>query len=511
MKRWFADHKKEVIIIVGILILSSFLRFYRLSSIFALTIDEEYQADLAMTIVHKFHIIWIGVNAAQLGFYLGPFWTYFTAFWLWVSNGNPLLTGYISASIGVITTLALYLVGSKLFSFKIAVIASLLYASLPLIVFFDQKYWNPTLVPLLSLIALYCFYAVPKSPRWWIVFGFIYGLVFHIHLSLVPLILPAIVIFWKNRAKVSREIIFAAITVFILTISPLIAFDYFHKGSNILTPLRIKEITRNKVDRVDPIFHAKSMFLSLGRLWYLQPGTSNADETNWSCTSSSVSDKSLFIDKVTTRTKPVFWVRLVSLLIVLAFLAYPQTWRKRSTQLLAIQILILGGAFLFFTGSALEYYLLGVFPLLLFIPGLYLERFKALLIQGVGLAVLLVVVGLGIYTVIQASSIFSLKVQKKLIRQTMQIVGNKSFDLVDYGECHKTAGWRILYSVYARRPSSSSTDSILGWLYPREISNEPTDYTIRLSEKRIPVPFNQSAASDVFTEGGFTAYVFKNR
>ena len=135
--------------ILLILFIAAFLRFYNLSETFVFAGDEEHQAILAQSIVKDFHIIWVGVNAGHLGFYLGPYWAYFTSLWLALSNGDPLITGYIASSIGVLTTLLTILVGSILFSKRVGLLSGLLYATLPLMVFFDQKYWNPTLIPAL--------------------------------------------------------------------------------------------------------------------------------------------------------------------------------------------------------------------------------------------------------------------------------------------------------------------------------------------------------------------------
>lgn len=93
--------------ILAVLLLALFTRLYGLPEKAVFTADEEYQANIAMTLVRHFHIIWIGVSAANTDFYLGPYWSYFTAFLLLISKGDPLLLNYISALIGVITVFAL--------------------------------------------------------------------------------------------------------------------------------------------------------------------------------------------------------------------------------------------------------------------------------------------------------------------------------------------------------------------------------------------------------------------
>src|SRR3989344_5462278 len=158
MKFLLKSRNLYILSLVLIIVLSAFLRFHNLPQLFIVSIDEEYQATLAQTIVQHFHIIWIGVSAANLDFYLGPFWTYFTALWLFLSKGDPLITGYISSVIGVLTTILVFIVGLRLFNPRVGLIASLLYACLPLMVYFDQKYWNPSPVPFLSLLIVLAIY-----------------------------------------------------------------------------------------------------------------------------------------------------------------------------------------------------------------------------------------------------------------------------------------------------------------------------------------------------------------
>ncbi len=102
-----------------------------------------------MTLVKDFHPIWIGVSASFLDYYLGPYFTYFTAFWLWLSQGDPEITAYVAGVVGVITSVVIFFAGWRIFNLTTGMIGSLLYAGLPIFVFYDQKYWNPMFVQLI--------------------------------------------------------------------------------------------------------------------------------------------------------------------------------------------------------------------------------------------------------------------------------------------------------------------------------------------------------------------------
>ncbi len=367
---------KYRIAILVILLIAAALRFYNLPEAFVFAGDEEHQVILAQSIVKDFHIIWIGVNAAHLGFYLGPYWTYFTAFWLWLSGGNPLITGYVSSAIGLVATFTIIIVGSALFGRRTGLSAGLLYATLPIIVFFDQRYWNPSLIPLLSLLLLFALCKLKDNPKMAILYGAGFGMVFHSHLSLIPL--AGVALFWIiwKKIKLPKKILFLSAAAFIIMILPLIAFDYFHKGSNITTPLRFSGIAAEPVNRVNPAHHFQALFQTMGRIWYLTPFSNNADEVIAPCAVSSRTDTKPELKNISKRFNPPFFLSFAGSAVFFLFLFNKATWKKQNNLLLALSLLTIVTSFLFFPGAAFEYYLLGIFPLLLFLPGILLDYFK---------------------------------------------------------------------------------------------------------------------------------------
>ena len=501
----FISFKTSVIII---LILSAFLRFYNLPNSFVFAGDEEHQAILAQSLIKHFHIIWIGVNAAHLGFYLGPFWAYFTAFWLWISKGNPLITGYVSSVIGVLTTTLVIFAGKSMFGKKTALLTGLLYASLPLIVFLDQKYWNPSTIPFLSVCILLSLYKLKDNPRWLSLFAVSFGLIFHTHLSLLPIFF--IFIFWIifKRIRLSKKIIFSSAFLFLLTISPLIAFDYFHKGSNIGTPLRFNEIAAAPENRINPVHHFTALFQTLGRIWYIKPISNNSDELISSCAYSSRTDTNPILNIISTRFNPPVWLSLASLILILTFLINKSTWQKDQYILLSLFLITIIGSFLLFPGGAYEYYLLGIFPLLLFIPGIFSDYYK----KGIKVVYLSVFIlsFLGIFTIATNNPVFGLAGKEDLVKRVIQQIDDQPFELKQTGLCHFYEAWRYLFVENGKTPERSDSDQGLGWLYQNEITGKPVKYTVIMSESRYPVKFDITGAT-VINSKGFTAYVFKDK
>jgi len=504
---FFIRHKVLFSLLI-ILTLAAFLRFYKAYDLFVFTADEEYALALSQTIVNDFHIVWIGENASNTGFYMGPFWVYFTSIWLYLSGGMPGIVAYVAAGIGVLTTLIMFLTARILFGFKTAMFSTLLYATLPLTVYYDKKYWLLSPAPLISLSLLLTIYLTRFSIKWWIAVAFLYGMVFHIHLSLVPYGLLIIYCALRQKSKLvkNKKIVFLTAAAFLFTISPLIMFDYFHKGSNIATPFRVAEQVKERQNSFNAVGHLKTLFISLGRLWYLAPNRSNSDEVLHAC-SPYYLNKNLHIPEVTTtNTQTPIWLSFFSFFLLGWFLIRKATWKKESTKLLALSLIFLLLAYILLPNVPLEYYLTGSFPLLLFIPGLVTQLSN----KSISFSMVFLILAfslLGIFTIATATSEYGLSTKIQLIKKVMTVVKDKKFELKEEGLCHGNEGWRLLFKKYGRMPERSSTDKSLGYLYPDEISKSPVDYRIIVSEARIPVIFN-SAKAHTISEGGFRAYIF---
>lgn len=469
-------------LVIGVFLLSLSLRLYHLNQNFVFGIDEEYQAYLAQTIIKNFHIVWIGVGSTA-DFYLGPLWTYVTAFLLFLSRGDPLITGYFASVLGSSAAVLVYFVGKKLAGKAVGVVTSLFHALLPLLVFYDQKFWNVSLTPLLSLIMFLSLLNLKRQPKWLVVFALAFGLVFHTHLSL--LFFGPVAIFWLlfNKIRITRSLWFVSITIFLAVYSPLLVFDYFHNWSNLTTPIRL--ITGIKPSGIGLGNKTNNLSNYLGRVWYLRPYQNNADEVNWGCTYS--------------QTVSFVAIRALAVLLLVVFLLSPKTWKSEKLKLLAITMTAFLMTYFAFPGNTYEYYLLGFFPLYLFIPAIFLQKNK------ISVFVVAIVCLLGIRTVMTAKNDYGLGVKRELIGKVMQIVGDKPFTLSSEGKCHIAEGWRYLFSVYGRKPEKSDTDKIFGWLYPEEITDQLPIYRVTIYESRL---YNFMEQGDgFFRNGGFEVLI----
>ncbi len=488
--------KRSSPLLVPIIFLAITLRFLTLKNLMPFTPDESYLAYIAQTIIKDFHVIWIGWSALGFDLYLGPFWIYIITPFLMLSKLDPVILGYLNSFFGVLTTILIYWLGKKMFNEKAGLIASLLYASLPLVVFYDQKAYPPA-VPFLSVLIALALYMTKKSNKWWFLFAAAYGMVFHIHLSLILVIFIAFYWAWIRRRSLDFKIIAGSIVIFLLMTSPLIVFDYFKKGSNITAPLRAIQMARSQQAGIEVSYHWTSLVQTMGRIWYLKPFSESSDEILAPCANDSLS----------TFTKPPLIISLLSLFLLGYFVLKKNSWKNEQKRLL----LLLSFSFLIpFTFlpiiNPVEYYLLGFLPLFFLIVGIVLSELKAPWKLPAYLLVL-AAISHGIFTIFVAKGSFGLATKQRIITRVSQTLGDESFYLDREGSCQKYGGWRYLFMTYGQRPAQSAEDKSFSWLHPEEISSETPKYTVIVKETRatqdIPIGYKS-----IIEEGGFTAFIY---
>ncbi len=488
-------------LILSIIILAAYLRFHNLEKMFVFTVDEEYHVALATNLISHFHLKLIGVSIST-GFYLGPLWTYLTALLLYFSHSLYSLA-YTAAGLGVLTTFFVFITGCELFNFWVGLLASLLYSCLPLIVYFDQKYWNDTPIPLLTLGMVLSISKSQNNKWWYVLFALLLGLLFHTHLSPILIGLFGLGLFIKQINQIPSKIIITSALIFFILISPLVLFDLTHHFQNITSPFKLTHTFHSGIT-FNPSNHLLILFQTLGRFWYLNPGSSNADENNWGCTSLSLPEIPSYIDKYSTRTTPLIGISLLSLIVFLFFLINPKTWRNFNSKLVAVSTVFIIVPFVFFPGGGLEYYLLGTFPLLCLI---FTKVFIDIKITEKALPIfILIIVAFSFYTISQVNTEFGMANKISIVKSVSNIVGKKSFYLSSDVGCQQYGGWREIFAYYGKLPSASYTDSNLGWLYPNEIKKGPFFFDVVITEKRMKTKITGKKIMTI-GKGGYKVFI----
>ncbi len=228
--------------LVLILLLAAFLRLYRISGQMEFLGDQGRDVLIVQRFLKKGDLMFIGPQTSIGGMYLGPWYYYLMAPALLLANFNPVGPSIMVALIGVATVWLAYKVGKEWFNKETGVLAALLTAISPVIVYYSIFSWNPNVMPFFALLSIWLTWRIWQKNEFkklpWL--GFSLGMVLNSH-YLGLLLLPLVAFFWflalkKNWHKKTQKHFILHTSYFILILfflmSPLILFDLKHDFLN---------------------------------------------------------------------------------------------------------------------------------------------------------------------------------------------------------------------------------------------------------------------------------------
>jgi 4-amino-4-deoxy-L-arabinose transferase-like glycosyltransferase len=250
-------------ILIAILLIASFLRLWNFSNTLQFLGDQGRDAIVVSRIFKEKDIILIGPVTSTGNMYLGPLYYYFMAPFLMLSYPSPLGPAYAVAVLSIVTTGLMYWLGKEIVGDRAAMIGALLFALSSTAVSFARFSWNPNPAPLFSLLLLWCLYRTQKKQLWFWA-GVSACIAVLIQLHYVTLLTGLIAgFFWlkqawemrKQKVTVQKNFVFAtlaAVGIFVLSLTPLIAFDFRHEWLNVRSLQEFLATSQNGVASMPP-------------------------------------------------------------------------------------------------------------------------------------------------------------------------------------------------------------------------------------------------------------------
>lgn len=241
MVKWIKDNRTEIILILLILLVASFLRFYRLPEYMTFLGDEGRDSLMIQRILVDKDFPLLGPPSSVGNIYLGPLYYYMMAipmaiFWL-----NPIAAVFMVGLIGVATVCLIYYLSREWFGKQAAVLSSFLYSISFVAVTYSRSSWNPNPAPFFTLLAFLGLYLARKKRNflWFILTGASLSAVIQMH-YLALILLPVFFILWifeiftKGREKYKHFVsgTIGTMLAFLILISPLIIFDFKYNFVN---------------------------------------------------------------------------------------------------------------------------------------------------------------------------------------------------------------------------------------------------------------------------------------
>lgn len=414
MSRWLV----LIIIILGLAV-----RFYDYPAWQGFDYDQEINAWIAKSIVVDHKPVLIGPETSVGAMYVGPYFNYIIAFFFALGDMDPAATIFLNFFLSLVTLVVFYLVAKNLFDQKAAIIGLIFYAFSYMISGYDQVLWNPTPIPLVSLLFFHFLYRNKV-----ILAALFLGLMFHLHFQAI--LLAAIFVIYlaifSRKEMVKPKNVLGTIAMMIIFFAPLIFFDLRHDFLNFRHLVQFFFEGSGKTGGID-----------LAKLW----------QTVNVLTSS-------FRDLVYNGSYE--WVRVLVLILPMGtFLHLARNLKNNFYKLFSLTLLIAFLAFAFYKGPLpTQYYFFFLYPLFLLALSDWLAKRPMFLVIPF-LAVFI------IWNVIQTltyfSSDLSLDNKHKAVKFISQKADDKTFKVDVIADLGLNTGFKYLFWLEEQFPSFDYT------------------------------------------------------
>lgn len=240
---WIKNNKLESFWVIMLVLLSLFLRFYKIDQYMTFLGDEGRDAIVVKGILVDKHLPLLGPPTSVGNIYLGPLYYYMMAIAMGVSWLNPAAAAVMVGIIGCLTVLLVYYLARVWFGKLAALLGSVLYSISPVTIIYSRSSWNPNPAPFFALLSFLGIYLSRKTTNFYFFLLTGIGIAFAIQMHYLALILiPTFILLWifeliqLRKGEVRRKNFWRgtafSILIFLFFISPLVIFDLRHNFVN---------------------------------------------------------------------------------------------------------------------------------------------------------------------------------------------------------------------------------------------------------------------------------------
>lgn len=230
MKKKVINFLKQNGFLLLILSLGAALRFYRLPEMASFDFDQEYASNFAYSVLREFPVQMIGQGLSVQGLFMGPWYFYFLVPFFLIFKLHPVGGTVGSVVLGLVIIIAYYYFGGKLFGKTAGLIGAFLRAVLYSHITADWAMVPAYSCELLVLITWYYFYQYwNENTKYLPLLGLVFGLYTSFHPILFPFYLVFLILVITKRIWPKPKTLFLSAVAFIIPLTPLILFEYFHR------------------------------------------------------------------------------------------------------------------------------------------------------------------------------------------------------------------------------------------------------------------------------------------
>lgn len=464
-------HNRTFFIVASIIFIGLILRLWNFYNLFYFAIDEEKGAYIIQGIATGNHFPTVG-HPTSIGFRLGPFYYYLISPLFKLFTSSPVIIGYLSVIVSIVTMTLLYQISSKINKIT-GILTVFLFSISYFNVIYERRGWQLSFEHLFILIIILSIlklrmgkqkYIFPLTASIIILTQFEIGL-----FNLIPLILLS---FYLFKIKINKKYVLTSLAAIFIVNSGLIIFDLRHQFLN----------TRYIINYFRPdanIRIAKNVPLSGIRSSYL---AHNLIPNTLARTLLPYTEPNLALQYANCPQYLSFkqsaiplWLKLVVLVILL--FSFIIAWRHKNSPSDKSTILILSALFFVihftaiafytykFNGEMAEYYLI---PTLVFffitianiLSGIWKTRYRWLVF-----IFLIFFAYININSLFRSKNPYGLKQKIEAVNFSLSYVKNEPFILDSFQTCWYSGGYRYLYTLAGKEPLTSYMDQYLSEYY----------------------------------------------
>lgn len=404
-----------------IIFLGLIIRFSNFNNWHGFDYDQEINAWIAKSIIVDHKPVLIGPETSVGGMYIGPYFNYIIAGFFALGKMNPSATILLNILLAGITMIIFYLVALKLFNPKTALIGLIFYAFSCAIGKYDQVLWDPTPIPLISLLF---FYFLLKNRI--ILAAFFLGIMFHLHFQaiLMTAVLGIDLLLFNRKAIFNFKNILGILTVIIIFFAPLIIFDFRHEFLNFSHLVKFFWGNSGLSINLDfyIIWHVMDILISTFRDLIYDQG---------------------------------YWLVKLAVLIlpIETFIYLVKNYKHNFYKIFLTAIFVVLSAFIFYKGSLPPYYFLFLYPIFIIALSDWLSQQKESLV----VSLLLIFSILNSISLLNTHSDFSLLNKHKAVKYITQKAGDHSFNVDMITHPGLNTGYKYLFWLEGKNPSFDHT------------------------------------------------------
>lgn len=243
---------RAALLLIGLLALGGGLRLSALSLM-------EFRHDSAYWSLDAYRILAGGylpltgqqVGSVQVPLSNGPLLSYLTALVFALVGVDPVFVALLIALCSGVGIALTYLLGQRLYSRTVGLVAAALAAVSPWLVLYGRMLWPqalfPFLIPLGLLVLAHA--AERERARWYVIYGVVLGVGLQLHLSAMALLGASIVwlaLYARRRLLAVAGMLAGALMGY----SPLIAYDVSHGFPNLRALMQLPALHAGETDRL---------------------------------------------------------------------------------------------------------------------------------------------------------------------------------------------------------------------------------------------------------------------